>query len=119
MKKKAPLPNPDKTEEKGVFYRAGEVIGSIGFHIVDGKEKLIEAVSEEFIAVKRAIKKKLAKKKTTGTKSKKISKKKSPQKATSKISVRAKQLTKKTNPAKAVKKKADKVKRLAKSSLKK
>ena len=29
----------EKTEGKGVFYQAGEIIGSIGFHIVDGKDK--------------------------------------------------------------------------------
>jgi hypothetical protein len=119
MKKNTPLTNTEKAEEKGVFYRAGEVIGSIGFHIVDSKDKLLGAVSEEFVTVKKAIKKKLANKKASGSKSKKTAKKNSPPKANAKISGKAKQLTKKTNPAKAVKRKAEKVKRLAKSTLKK
>jgi hypothetical protein len=113
MKKNTPLTNTEKAEEKGVFYRAGEVIGSIGFHIVDSKDKLLGAVSEEFVTVK------MANKKASGSKSKKTAKKNSPPKANAKISGKAKQLTKKTNPAKAVKRKAEKVKRLAKSTLKK
>jgi hypothetical protein len=118
MKKNASLENPKQTEGKGVFYQAGEIIGSIGFHIVNGKDKLVGAVTEDFSVVKKAIKK-LATRQTAEPKTKKISKKGSPRKVSRKMTGDAKPLIKKANPAKTVKKKVVKVKKQAKSTLKK
>jgi len=65
LKKNSSPAVSEKTEGKGVFYQAGEIIGSIGFHIVDGKDKVIGV-----------IKKKLGKKQKPESKTGKISKKK-------------------------------------------
>ena len=96
---------PKKTEEKSAFYQAGEIIGSIGFHIVDGKDKVIGA-----------IKNKLGKKQPAETKAKKVSKKKLAGKTGKKITGTVKKPAKKTNPAKAVRGKADKVKKPVKAT---
>ena len=98
----------EKTEAKGVFYQAGEIIGSIGFHIVDGKDKVIGA-----------IKKKLGKKQTPKTKTKNVSKKKAPGKTGNKVNGTAKKPAKKANSSKPVRKKTDKVKKQSKETVKK
>ena len=96
MANKSTVTSRAKTNEKGIFRQAGEIIGSIGFHIVNGKDKVVGAVSDEFNIVKKAIKKKLAKKKTTsGSKTKKISKKASPKKTAKKVVNRVKKSAKK------------------------
>jgi hypothetical protein len=104
LKKNSSTAVSEKTEEKGVFYQAGEIIGSIGFHIVDGKDKVIGV-----------IKKKLGKKQKPESKTGKISKKKSSGRSGKKITVGAKKTAKKSKPAKVVRKKTDKVKKLSKS----
>ena len=108
MKKNSSPDISEKTEEKGVFYQAGEIIGSIGFHIVDGKDKVIGI-----------IKKKLGKKQKPESKTGKISKKKLSGRSGKKIRAGAKKTAKKSNPAKVVRKKTDKVKKLSKSDVKK
>ena len=77
MKKHVSHESAEKIEAKGAFYKAGEIIGSIGFHIVDGKDKAIGAVSDGLNMIKNVIKKKPVKKQKTGPKSKKVTKKKS------------------------------------------
>ena len=109
--KKDVLADPKKTKEKGVFYQAGEIIGSIGFHIVDRRDKLAGAVSEEFGVVRNAIKK-LTKKKTSESKTKKPSKKKPGRKVSGKSTEEAKQPKKRTKSGKAVKNKAGRVKKI-------
>jgi len=101
MANKSTVTSRAKTNEKGIFRQAGEIIGSIGFHIVNGKDKVVGAVSDEYNIVKRAIKKKLAKKKTTsGSKTKKVSKKASPKKTAKKSVHKVKKITKKVSPVK-------------------
>ena len=100
MKKDSSPVITDKADGKGMFYQAGEIIGSIGFHIVDGKDRVIGA-----------IKKKLGKKQTSESKEKKVSKKKSGAKAGKKITGTIKKPAKKSNPAKAVRKKVIKGKK--------
>jgi hypothetical protein len=104
MKKNSSPAVSEKTEERGVFYQAGEIIGSIGFHIVDGKDKVIGV-----------IKKKLGKKRKPDSKAGKVSKKKLSGKASKKTTKSAKKPAKKSNPAKVVRKKTDKVKKPSKS----
>ena len=94
--------SPENTESKSVFYQAGEIIGSIGFHIVDGKDKVIGA-----------IKNKLGKKQAPESNPKKVSKKKLPVKAGKKMTGAVKKSAKKTSPAKGLKKKTDKVKKVS------
>jgi hypothetical protein len=50
------------SEEKTVYRQAGELIGTIGAHIAMGTTRVIDFVSDEATVVKKAIKKKLAKK---------------------------------------------------------
>jgi hypothetical protein len=114
MKKNSAVESLEK-KGKGAFYQAGEIIGSIGFHIVDGKDKVIGVVSEEFQILKKAFKKKLSKKQMPESKSKKVSKKKLPGKAVKKIVGDVKKPAKKANPAKLVRGKAHKIKKPAKS----
>ena len=99
MKKNASHAAPEKTDGKGAFYHAGEIIGSIGFHIVDGKDKVIGA-----------IKNKLSKKQPPESKAKKVLKKKLPGKARKKMTGNVKKRAKKTNPVKVARGKADKAK---------
>jgi hypothetical protein len=99
MKKNSSPAIPEKTEEKSAFYHAGEIIGSIGFHIVDGKDKVIGA-----------IKSKLGKKKKPESKAKKASKKNVTGKAGRKKTETVRKSGKKVQPAKSVRKKTDKVK---------
>ena len=108
MKKNVSSDISEKTEGKGVFYQTGEIIGSIGFHIVAGKDKVIGA-----------IKNKLGKKQPIESKAKKDSKRKSGAKAGRKITGRVKKLAKKTSPSKAARKKVDKKKKLSKPPEKK
>jgi len=100
--------SPKKSKEKSVFYQAGEIIGSIGFHIADGKDKVIGV-----------IKKKLGKKQTPGSKAKKVSKKKASGKPGKKITEAVKKTAKKTTTAKPVRKKTGKVKKPSKAPAKK
>ena len=65
MKKNTSPVIPEKTDGKSAFYHAGEIIGSLGFHIVDGKDKVIGAIRN-----------KLSKKQPPESKAKKVSKKK-------------------------------------------
>jgi hypothetical protein len=105
MKKNSTVESQEKTEGKGAFYHAGEVIGSIGFHIVDGKDKVIGA-----------IKNKLGKKQPSESKAKKDSKKKLPRKTGKPVAGTVKKRAKKVNPAKVASGKAGKVKNPAKST---
>lgn len=82
--KKNTSESPEKTKGKGAFYKAGEVIGSIGFHIVDGKNKAVGVVSDGFNILKEAIKKKPGKKPKPKPKIKKVAKKKLPAKSAKK-----------------------------------
>jgi hypothetical protein len=116
MNKKASHANPEKAEGKGAFYKAGEIIGTIGFHIVDGKDKAVGAVSDGFSILKRVIKRKAAKKKTVGARAKKNSKKKPSGKSARKITRGVKKAAQKSDSVKAVSKKAGKVKKMAKSA---
>jgi hypothetical protein len=104
LKKNSLTAVSEKTEEKGVFYQAGEIIGSIGFHIVDGKDKVIGV-----------IKKKLGKKLKAESKDGKVKKKKLSGRAGKKTTKSAKKPAKISNTAKVVRKKTDKVKKLSKS----
>lgn len=101
MKKNTSLAIPEKKEEKGVFYQAGEIIGSIGFHILDGKDKVIGA-----------IKQKLGKNPAPESKAKKVSKKKSGAKAGKKTTGGVGKPAKKANAAKVVRKKENKIKKV-------
>jgi hypothetical protein len=105
MKKQDSPADTGKAEQKSAFYQAGEMIGSIGFRIVDGKDKLMSAVSGKFGAAKKAIESQIKNQKPE-SKTKKPAKKKSP----AKISKTGGANTKKANPAKPVKKKVNKVK---------
>ncbi len=102
MKRNSSLAAPEKKEEKGVFYQAGEIIGSIGFHIVDGKDKVIGA-----------IKKKLSKKQVRESKPNKVLKKKSGKKNSEKTTGGIRKPAKKANTAKAAGKKDSKVKKVS------
>jgi hypothetical protein len=97
-----------KSEEKSVFYQAGEIIGSIGFRIADGKDKVMGV-----------IKKKLGKKQTPEVKAKKSAKKKSSAKSSNKDTGTVKKSTNKAGTAKSVRKKAGKVKKTSKAPAKK
>jgi hypothetical protein len=121
MKKKsiAASVNGTVTEEKGLFRQAGELIGSIGAHIADGKDKILDFVSEEVTLVKKTIKKKLAKKqpvkKVIKKAAKKLSLKKTARKPVSKKApakkASSKKVTKKLIPKKVVRKITGKIKR--------
>src|ERR1700759_3393164 len=100
--------SPEKSEEKSVFYQAGEIIGSIGFHIADGKDKVIGA-----------IKKKLGKKQPGDLKAKKVSKKKSSAKTGNKTTGTVKKTAKKADKAKRINKKSARVKKASKEPAKK
>ena len=105
MKKNTSPVIPEKTDGKSAFYHAGEIIGSLGFHIVDGKDKVIGAIRN-----------KLSKKQPPESKAKKVSKKKLPGKTGKKITGGVKKGTKKANPARVARGKAGKVKNPAKST---
>jgi hypothetical protein len=119
MKKNASDTMEGKAKEKGIFYQAGEIIGSIGFHIVNGKDKLVGVVSDEFKTAKKVIKRKLGKKKTSLSKSKKVSKNASPGKIGKKITRKITKHTKKDLPVKTARKEAGQVKEVAKKKTKK
>jgi hypothetical protein len=116
MNKKASHANPEKTEGKGAFYKAGEIIGTIGFHIVDGKDKALGAVSDGFSILKKVIRKKPAKKQKATGKVRKVSKKKSSGKSAGKTKKGAKNSSQNPDAIKSVLKKADKVKKIAKDA---
>jgi len=67
MYKKTPKPSETETE-KTVFRKTGELIGTIGFHLAETGDKIMSSVSNEFSIVKKAIKKKLTKKKAAPVK---------------------------------------------------
>jgi hypothetical protein len=110
MKKKSTSEdvNQSESEDKSVFRQAGELIGSIGAHIVQGKDKVMDFMSDEVTIVKKAIKKKLAKKS--------LPKKKAKTKVTKKI---VKKTARKLAPKKTAKKRPTKFVRKAKKAAKK
>ena len=116
MKKNISQEGSEKKEEKSTFYKAGEIIGSIGFHIVDGKDKAVGAVSDGFNILKKVIKKKPGKKQAAGPKTKRGSKKKSHGKTTKKNTKGFKKSDNKANLVKAVIKKASKLKKSAENN---
>ena len=112
MKKKsvAASVNGSGSEVKGLFRQAGELIGSIGAHIADGKDKILDFVSEEVTVVKKTIKKKLARKKPVKKIIKKAARKTVPRKALVK-KASSKKAVKKAIPGKVVRKITGKIKR--------
>ena len=55
---------------KSFFRSAGETIGSIAHELVEGKNKLVETASAEFASIKKAVSKRLKKKKPAVAKKK-------------------------------------------------
>jgi hypothetical protein len=104
MEKKSPKPQPAASEESSFMHKAGEILHSIGSHLVDAKDAVAETVAKEIKVVKKAIKKKsAAKKKGPATKKtakkptvKKNAKKPSPKKPLSKFARKAKKAAKKS-----------------------
>jgi hypothetical protein len=97
MKKKAVSTEVSVKENKSIFRQAGEMIGSIGAHIVQAKDNVVEYVSDEVGIAK----------KTTGIISKKIKKafKKNPLvKAEEKVAKKVKKAVKKSPLKKQMKK---------------
>jgi hypothetical protein len=73
-------------EEKGFLELAGEAMTVLGHEIVAGKDKLVEAAAEKITEVKKAIKKKIAKKKVVApVRSKSVAVKKTVKKAAAKV----------------------------------
>src|ERR1700730_1953859 len=105
MQKKSSKPAPAEAEVRGIFQQAGEVIGSIGNNIIEGKDKVLDAVSGEFQVVKKAFKKKFARKIATPAKSKKPAAKKA-----------AKKTAPKATPKRGLRKFDRKAKKAAKKS---
>ena len=103
MKKKT-VKKKAVAKAKSAFRIAGEAIGTIGHEIVEGKDKLVEvseAAVEKFNSVKKAISKKIAKKKIKpAVKKKAVAVKKSAKK----IVKKAAKKIKKAAPKKAAKK---------------
>ena len=66
---------------KSIFRSAGELVGTVAQEVVAGKDKLVNAVSTEVTAIKKAVKKKIAKKKKAAPKKKVTPKKKATGKA--------------------------------------
>lgn len=101
------------SEEKGFIALAGEAFSVLGHEIMEGKDKVVEAASEKFTAVKKAIKK-ITHKKTLAKKA--VAKKKA-------VVVKKVVPAKKAAPARKVAKKkvAPKkvVKKVAKKAVKK
>jgi hypothetical protein len=60
---KAKKTTTQPAHEKGFFELAGEAMTVLGHNVLEGKDKLVEVASEKFTDVKKAIKKKFAKKK--------------------------------------------------------
>ena len=56
MNKKTKAPEAVDSEEKSLFRQAGEVIGSIGAHIVLAKESVVDFVSAEAESAKKTVK---------------------------------------------------------------
>lgn len=61
--KKSSKSTDQPTNGKNFFRSAGEVVGTVAHEIVEGKNKLVETVSDEISLMKKVIKKKIAKKK--------------------------------------------------------
>lgn len=57
MKKKSKQVKTKKSSEKSIFRQVGEVVGSIGAHIVQAKENVAGFVSDEATMVKKTAKK--------------------------------------------------------------
>src|SRR5664279_580635 len=85
-------------EDKSLFRQAGEIIGSIGAHIVEGKNKVVEFVSHEVTVVRKTVKKKLSKKPAAKKIAVKKNAKKSPpgQKGNTKFARKKKKAAKKS-----------------------
>jgi hypothetical protein len=63
MNNKSTKRTSSESEGNSLLQKAGDVISNIGSQIVEGKDKVVEVVSEEYNVVKKAIKKKFAGKK--------------------------------------------------------
>lgn len=104
MKKKSPTTPTAPAEDSSFMHKAGELLHSIGSHIVDAKDVVVDSVAKEIKVVKKAIKKKkLAKKKAAVPKkpvkkaaSKKTAKKPPAKKTVSKFARKAKKAAKKS-----------------------
>ena len=57
MQKKSGKSTSQESDDKRIIEQAGEIIGSIGHYIMEGKEKIVDSVSNEFKVVKKAIEK--------------------------------------------------------------
>ncbi len=101
------------SKDKGVFQKAGEMIEGVGHQIVEGKDKVLDAVSGEFQVIKKVIVKKFAKKKTTPVKSKKVELKRSSKKTITNASGKT---TGKAVPKRGLRKFDSKAKKAAKKS---
>jgi len=77
MKKKAISKDVQEATDKSIFRQAGEMIGSIGAHIVNAKDIVVDFVSDEAVLAKNGAKKmvKQVKKATKRTPAKKTTRK--------------------------------------------
>jgi hypothetical protein len=57
MKKKAPAQKTQNAEDKSLLKQAGEVIGSVGDHIVQAKDSVVDFVADEVVVVKKTARK--------------------------------------------------------------
>lgn len=55
MKKKASALKVKEAEEKNLFRQTGEVIGSIGAHVVNATNHVVDFVADEMAHAKRAV----------------------------------------------------------------
>jgi len=102
--KKTKATVPAGHEGKGFLDLAGEAMKVLGEEIVEGKDKLVDAASEKFASVKKAMKKKFATKKVTP----RLKRKSAPAKKTAKKTGgrTATKASRKAAPKKAAKKSA-------------
>ena len=105
MEKKSPKPQPSVPEESSFMQKAGEILHSIGTHLVDAKDAVAETVAKEIKVVKKAIKKKSH-----------IKKKRPVPKKTAKKAIVKKNAKKAFLPKKPLSKFARKAKKAAKKS---
>jgi hypothetical protein len=110
MKKTKQAPAPAHNG-KGFLALAGEAFHVLGEEIVEGKDKVVHAASEKFIAVKKSIQKITHKKAAPAVK--KAVKKAAPKKVAGKVAAAA------ATPKKVVKKAAKKVAKKKASAKKK
>ena len=57
MEKKSPKATPTPQEGSTIVEKAGEILSSIGSHLVDAKDAVTQTVVKEYKVVKKAIKK--------------------------------------------------------------